>query len=301
MLEYGEVISRVKNSVNKGRVSGEHAYGIGNSGTYANNVVSMGILNGFTQECYLYGSIEEVKNAYGRNETCNRCTDTVNVTLFEKNGWKYETLESKERVEDKLNADAEREGYGKKWTSTLDVNEECFKVTMNGGVEGVWTSGKDTTFGDIGALWEVMNDGKHRVSEVGTMVVMRPKTLVTRDMNVTVTDKDRVLISLRGDKTFVDMGEVEKRIQELMGTEEKMEVTEKRDETGKIVGLYVLVDEGDKLVSALNGLDKGTGCVMGVLCECTGARVLTSPAVTATLSKTVGLVSLIFSLFFLFF
>ena len=306
MLEYGEVISRVKNSVNKGRVSGEYAYGIGNSGTYANNVVSMGILNGFTQECYLYGSIEEVKNAYGRNETCNRCTDTVNVTLFEKNGWKYETLEGKERVEDKLNVDAEREGYGKKWTSTLDMSEECFKVTMNGGVEGVWTSGRDTTFGDIGALWEVMNDGKHRVSEVGTMIVMRPKTLVTRDMNVTVTDKDRVLIELRGDKTFVDLGEVEKKIQELMGTEEKMEVTEKRDETGKIVGLYVLVDEGDKLVSALNGLDKGTGCVMGVLCECVQSCMVTggdetcgaSLGIVHIASPIVLLFSFFLSLFF---
>lgn len=91
-----------------------------------------------------------------------------------------------------------------------------------------------------------------------------------------------------------------------MGTEEKMEVTEKRDETGKIVGLYVLVDEGDKLVSALNGLDKGTGCVMGVLCECVQSCMATggdetcgaSLGIVHIASPIVLLFSFFLSLFF---
>ena len=301
----GKVTSKVKNSVNKGRLSGDQVYGIGNIGTYADNVVSIGILNGFTKESYLFDTIEEKKNVYGRNASCNKCTDKAEVTLIEKNGWLYETLGGKERVEDKLNGVVESEGYGKKWTSTLDLSEECFKVTMSGEVDGVWVSGKDTTYGDIEAL-SIVKDGKHRIMEAGTQKVLMWKTPVTRDIDIIVTDKDRVLIELKkGDRWSIDQEEVRENIRKLMGTEEEyMDLSEKRDDSGLIVGLFVFVDEGDRLVSALDSLDKGTGCVYGVLCETTGSRVLppgTSPCVMSTLSNTVSFVSLFFSLFFLFF
>ena len=299
---YGPITSRVKNSVNKGRLNGEKVYGIANVGTWADNVVNMGMTNGMTEEWHLFGTIGELKNGYGRNKTCNTCKDQGTVTLFEKNGdGVYETLEGKERVEKKLNGVVENEGYGKKWTSGLELSEDCVEVTLSGQVSGVWTSGKGSRLGDIDILSGVM-DGRHRFEEVGTSRKLGRKTVMERDIEIRVTDKDRVLIELdKRERWCIDHDDVGRKVGQLMKSEETYVVEEKRDESGRIVGLVVYVDEGEKVIGALNSVDKGNGCTLGLICEVTQACVYTGNDTCGTSGGVVHVVSLMFVVFCAFF
>ena len=298
----GNVKSIVKNSVNKGTLHGEWSYGIGNIGTSANNVVSLGMIDGMTEAALLFGSIEEITNGYG-NKNCNSCKDLhhANLTLVEKNNEFFETSEGKERVEKKLNGIAENEGYGKKWTSGLELSEDCVEVTLSGQVSGVWTSGKGSRLGDIDILSGVM-DGRHRFEEVGTSRKLGRKTVMERDIEIRVTDKDRVLIELdKRERWCIDHDDVGRKVGQLMKSEETYVVEEKRDESGRIVGLVVYVDEGEKVIGALNSVDKGNGCTLGLICESTQARMYTGDDTNGTSGGVVRVVSLMSVVFCAFF
>ena len=86
-----------------------------------------------------------------------------------------------------------------------------------------------------------------------------------------------------------------------MGTEEDMDIEEKRDESGLIVGLVVYVDEGEKVIGALNSVDKGNGCTLGLICEVTQACVYTGDDTCGTSGGVVHVVSLMFVVFCAFF
>ena len=148
-------------------------------------------------------------------------------------------------------------------------------------------------------------DGRHRFEEVGTSRKLGRKTVMERDIEIRVTDKDRVLIELdKRERWCIDHDDVGRKVGQLMKSEETYVVEEKRDESGRIVGLVVYVDEGEKVIGALNSVDKGNGCTLGLICESTQARMYTGDDTNGTsggVVRVVSLMSVVFCAFFLFF
>jgi len=114
----------IENCVNKGSVEGAKAYGISNTISGANNVVSMGVVNGKDEESSysFWGKTGIGTSIYGLTDVCVLNCDGNTVNLFEMNesDKKYHTVTDNNAIVDSLlNEEADRKGYYLRWDRNL--------------------------------------------------------------------------------------------------------------------------------------------------------------------------------------
>ena len=126
-IEHNEnVKTTVINSINKGRVSTNNygkqfSYGITNIITKARNVVSMGHVPSDHGSYTFWNVSTDVHKFYGIYGDCVSCND--DATLFRLNSITelYEVTKGLNRVDDLLNYESEKRGYGMLWSRKLDL------------------------------------------------------------------------------------------------------------------------------------------------------------------------------------
>ena len=121
-----KVKTTVINSINKGRVStnnyGEQfSFGITNIITKARNVVSMGTILNYRGSYTFWNVSTDVRKFYGMNGDCVRCNDDAILFRFNDKTKLYEVTKGLNRVDDLLNYESEKRGYGMLWSRKLDL------------------------------------------------------------------------------------------------------------------------------------------------------------------------------------
>lgn len=116
----------VKNSVNKGKVSGVSARGISNFLNEANCVVSVGEVVGINVS-YLtwdHSPNATISASYGVKESCETCNDSyVSIHRYGEKGTHYYMTDKAIRADEILNNEAHKEGYGLYWTRELSLTD----------------------------------------------------------------------------------------------------------------------------------------------------------------------------------
>lgn len=112
------VTSYVYNSINKGTLTGNYAFGITNIATSLKNVVSMGILTG-TSSCQIFANSITPISSYFLDTACNSPTNGIQ---FRKgsDGLYYTTNDNKQ-VDEELNYNSTNEQYGMIWDTELNL------------------------------------------------------------------------------------------------------------------------------------------------------------------------------------
>ena len=121
------VSGTVKNSHNRGNVTGVVASGIANIATEAYNVVNTGYVNGTKSSFSLVNSTQSAKKMYALEEGCISCDNATLLTLG-SDGVYYQA-NSNVRADDLLNAEVIANGNSVMWTSALDLADQI-KVTV---------------------------------------------------------------------------------------------------------------------------------------------------------------------------
>ena len=107
----------VHNSINKGTMTGKEVYGISNTATLLNNVVSMGELSG--SSCLHYPTSATSTSSYYLSSVCPSSTNGIPFTKG-SDGF-YHTKGGNKRVDNALNEESTRVQYGMLWDTGLNL------------------------------------------------------------------------------------------------------------------------------------------------------------------------------------
>ena len=116
-----------ENCVNNGTVEGTNAYGISNAINIANNVVSMGVVNGKNVSYSFWdGYCRPEALLYGLSDTCVNCSNDVVLFTINSDG-RYQTLNNDSLVA-LLNVEAEKKVYELRWDENLVLSVPTITV-----------------------------------------------------------------------------------------------------------------------------------------------------------------------------
>ena len=107
----------VHNSINKGTMTGKEVYGISNTATLLNNVVSMGTLSG--SSCLHFPTSATSASSYYLSSVCPSSTNGIPFTKG-SDGF-YHTKGGNKRVDNALNEESTRVQYGMLWDTGLNL------------------------------------------------------------------------------------------------------------------------------------------------------------------------------------
>jgi len=123
-LSSNNVIAAVENCVNYGNIKGPYAYGITNRVEAANNIVSLGTMNG-TKESYSFWkeATSLPTSLYGLNDKCKSCDGNVTLIRMNDTDGHYHTVNKNEIVDTLLNEEADKQGYKMGWEKDLTLRK----------------------------------------------------------------------------------------------------------------------------------------------------------------------------------
>ena len=272
------VNATVLNSITKGKIVGKTAYGISNTVTQANNVVSMGSVESEAARSFWEAAMS-VNSLFGLKDVCSNCVD---VTLFWWNATEHRYVmngsQSTEYLDDVLTTEAIKMGYGIAWAPDLSFRDS-FDVTITGVLNLSISVKPGTRFGAVVELSQYFDYDHFVVMKYGDeTVIYNSASVITGDMQIVVKKISRVVIDIEPvDSEDVNSSSVIKTISEIVGIDPDSIILDiVVNEEGKVIRIDVIVSDSAAAISiaeTVNGIDKGSNCVSGVLCRSKRAYV----------------------------
>ena len=148
----------------------------------------------------------------------------------------------------------------------------CHELTLNGMMNSTLMIEHGTSFSEIEVLEPFMNKSYAIVDANNKTTVYNLNTTVNEDMYVMIKKTGRVVIEIEGvEKSDVDVVEIIRVIEGATGGGvHVIDVDVVYDDDGKVTQVTVVVvgeESARDVVNAVEILDKGDGCGVGVLCR----------------------------------
>ena len=175
----------VVNTINKGNVSSENAFGITNIITNARNVVSMGVVAGQPPSSTFWNAFTNVDLFYGLSGECFNCSAQATQFQHNTNTGTYNVFGSQQFVHDLLNYESVKQQYGMVWTRQLDLVYNPV-VIVAGLVNDCFIVKSGTLLGDIESLSHYFDDGVHGFvsGQCDTRIVYNSSFIVTESVEM---------------------------------------------------------------------------------------------------------------------
>ena len=287
----------VKNCVNKGSVSGVSATGISDFVSEANNVVSLGKVNG-TNITYLLWDPTNNSNisrntSYGIVEACEMCNDSyTTLHRHQQDGKFYYFLTNDEgkqvRADEILNNEAESKGYKKYWSYNLEQNEYLkVNVIDDEGKE----KGEAVRYGDKMGEMKIMKclkgDNPCFVIDRQTNETYDSNHIIKRDHELKIQER-LVIVEIEFQPTEsseMNESELKEIISKTCGIDENSFIIKiEKNDKGQIEKVILIVrddETADTIVKKVNEIaeEDPEKCSEGVLCRAKEAHVKGRPLI----------------------
>ena len=272
-----DVALRVRNSVNRGAINGSTAYGIAPYTREASCVVGLGALAGTEGAHAFWEPNPRADTLLGLHETCANCTEVV---LFEKGlHGLYETLGGGARPDVLLNDAVKEHGFGRSWTSALELTPVRLDVAVGDPVAATIFVAPLTPLGALEPLQPYLLPFYALVDADDQTTIYDNRTRVTEDMRVAIVARTHVIVRVppQTQAADVDLAAVVRALDVLVPGSARLTVPRLVALAGGEVvqiDLFVLgEDVANAIVDALRGLDRGKRCSAGILCKHTKAFI----------------------------
>jgi len=151
----------------------------------------------------------------------------------------------------------------------------CHVVTIGGEVNGVWGVSSGEKLNTLSVLVGYLDSDVYVVGDIDFNVPVGGDTVVKRDMNLIVMNRNIVIIDIDNDINGASAAEIAAEINEA-GLISNNVIVNVVTEGNKVIRIEVFVSNDDSakdLTTIINDLDKNENCTYSVLCQSKGAHI----------------------------
>jgi len=239
-------------------------------------------VGGKSQSYSFWSSATEVPTSlFGLNDKCENCDGNVTLIVQDASDGKYYTVGGdKTPIDSLLNAEADKNGYKKRWSHSLSL-ESNITIHIGSPLNVALDVLNGTTLEEITILKQYLDSPKtYAIGDIRSNAVLTGKSVVTEDMEIIVMDRNGVAIDMEKGKVVVsdvDTTELANSISAISGVDTKDILIDVEVENGYVLRVIVILSSSEltqKVIASVNNLVNDEHCNYGILCRSQRAYLL---------------------------